>query len=591
MRIILARTAGFCMGVRRAMQIVVEQARNDPKNVWTHGPLIHNPQVIKLLEDKGVHCLKKDRPRDGDGTVVIRAHGVPPQEKEDLCACGYEVVDATCPHVIRIQKLIERHVKEGMHIIIVGDHGHAEVNGLLGFAGDKGHVVAGPKEVQALPDMDKVCVVSQTTQSESQFDAVLAEINARWPDAKVHRTICNATDKRQAETVALARKVEAMIVVGGKNSANTQRLAELSREAGAHTLHVETSQEIDFSRVRRCKTVGITAGASTPNWMIVEVMERLKESALDNLPGPARWGVRLVQWLVQTHLYLALGALGMGLAGLALHPLNKVDWPLQAIFAAVFYVFAMYSFTIPTEENQERYCDPLRWRFHLKWRKWILAAGILSLCAALGLSALLGNGWCLALMGLASVLGIVYRLVVLPAPLRPLLPYQRLMDIPGSKDLVMALAWATLLTLLPLLSGPSPSEKWENASWPLFQATAICFFFVFTLVFTRSVLFDLRDIQADQIVGRETIPVVLGKNRTKVLLAILTGFLFLAMTGGALTGVLTPAAWLMLLPIGYTWAYLYLYHRRAIMHGLSFEVVLGGNFILSGILALAWWLI
>ena len=279
MKIILAKSAGFCMGVARAIEIVLEQMRSGAPPVATHGPLIHNPQVIEMLEKKGVNILDDNLPGKDTkkGTVVIRAHGITPAEEKRLHDDGYQVIDATCPHVIRIQKLIERNIGEDRDILIVGDHGHAEVNGLLGHAGERGHVVATEKNIDDLPSLDRVCVVSQTTQTRDRFDRLLARIRERWPDAEVHRTICDATHLRQKETVEIAREADVMLVVGGKNSANTVRLAQLAAETGTPTYHIETADEIDVESLEKARTAGLTAGASTPDWIIEEVRKRLED--------------------------------------------------------------------------------------------------------------------------------------------------------------------------------------------------------------------------------------------------------------------------------------------------------------------------
>ncbi|NQU45044.1 4-hydroxy-3-methylbut-2-enyl diphosphate reductase [bacterium] len=591
MKIILAKAAGFCMGVRRAMHTVLDEARAGKRPIRTHGPLIHNPQVIEMLRGKGVEILDQAGAPDGQGTVIIRAHGVTPEEKERLCGCGYDVVDATCPHVIRIQKLIAGHVARGESVIIVGDRGHAEVEGLLGYAQGRGYVIENEGDVAALPDLGPICVVSQTTQSREHFANVLRAVQARWPEAIVHRTICGSTDRRQQETIEIARRSDAMIVVGGRNSANTVRLAQLAAETGTPTYHVETSDELDFSKLRGLKTIGLTAGASTPNWMIVEVMERIKESMRQGLHTPVRWSIFLLKILLDTNLYSALGAFCLGLACIAMHPLRVEALPLTAIFSAALYIFAMYSLALPAETQVIRYSDPLRWRFLQKWRRSLTILGGASIAGALTLTAFLGP-WAFALMAVATAAGLIYRMTVLPVDLLPGVKHRRLVDIPGSKDLFMGLAWASVLALLPLLAPPMASGSLAEGGKPMHWIGAwVCFLYVFVLVFTRSVVYDLREIQADQIVGRETIPVVLGKRRTRTVLAVLTVFLLAAMAFGKVAGALTDASYFMLLPIIYTWGYLYLYHRRTMVHGMVFEAVVGGKFILAGVLAAAWLLV
>lgn len=575
------------MGVRRAMEIVLDQANRSRSPVMTRGPLIHNPQVIEALRERGIGVLSKEAPAAGEvsGTVVVRAHGITPSEKTELLNNGYNVVDATCPHVIRIQKLIDRHVGRGDSIIIVGDHGHAEVNGLLGHAQGGGYVVANESDVAGLPPLDRVCVVSQTTQNYEHFDNLLAAIRKRWPECSAHRTICASTDYRQKEAMEIAAQVDAMIIVGGRESANTVRLAELAAATGTPTFHIEKAEELDYEKLRGRSTIGVTAGASTPNWMIVEVTERLQEYARRDWGLARRTGFTLLSFLLDTNLILAIGAICTGY-GCAV--MQGINFPILALIAAGFYIFAMYSLNIQSQSRTERYSNPLRWRFHDRYGRLLLLLGAVSLIASLVLSGLLvaqGHSSIvgISLMFLASIAGLLYRIPIMPGRWFPKFRYHSLIDLPGSKDLFMGLAWAVVLTIFPL---------------PLLQfATdhivriALTFFFVFTLVFIRSVVFDLRDIQGDQIIGRETIPMVLGKERTRILLVLLTGLLAAAIIGATWRGILSSVGYLMVLPLLYTWGYLYLYHRRSITRGVLFEIILDGNFILVGLLAVFWHLL
>ncbi|HUT26256.1 MAG TPA: 4-hydroxy-3-methylbut-2-enyl diphosphate reductase [Sumerlaeia bacterium] len=592
MKIIQAKAAGFCMGVRRAMDTVLEEARRRRKPVMTYGPLIHNPQVIEVLDGKGIRVLGRGRSREPEGTVVIRAHGATPAEKEELIRCGYEVVDATCPHVIHIQRLLTRHVEQGDSVLIIGDPGHAEVEGLLGFARGRGFAVNTEAEVAALPELERVCVVSQTTQSQERFDRLLGLIQKRWPECVVYRTICDSTNRRQEETVEIARAVDAMIVVGGKNSANTVRLAQLAAETGTLTFHVENSSQLDFPRLRGVKTIGLTAGASTPNWMIVDLAERLEEFSRRESSAPKWVLFDLVEFFLNSHLYIAFGVVCAvygcsSLLGLPFRPL--------AAAVAALYVFGLSSLDVRPDGEYRTgakgyFIDPPRWRFYQQWGPALTLLGGTSLIAALILSAFISLP-ALCLTFLVESLAALLRLSPAPGRFIPYVRHRRLIDLPGGKDVFTGTAWAVLLTLLPSVAAASPfgpfsPPVWTGLSIQRFVAYAVTFLFVFSLVFIRSVVTDFRDIQGDQIIGRETIPVVLGKDYTKTLLAVLTGVLLLAMIIVTAGDALTPLGYFMIFPLLYTWGYLYIYHRRLMKPGMAFEALIGGKFILIGILAL-----
>jgi (E)-4-hydroxy-3-methyl-but-2-enyl pyrophosphate reductase len=277
-RIIVAKSAGFCWGVQRAFNKVLDVAQNRPehKPVYTYGPLIHNPQAVEMLKQKGIGVIEEIGD-DMGGTVVIRTHGIPPAERKRLEASGARICDATCPDVGIIQGTVRRHLKQGYFIIIIGHREHPEVKALLGFAEKRGACINSAEELEALPeDLGKVCVVSQSTQQRAKFDALVSLIRERHPECVVFDTICRSTDSRQQEVREIAGEVDAMVVVGGRNSSNTNRLAEISREMCARTHLIESESEIEAKDFDDANVIGVTAGASTPSWVIEGVVGRLQ---------------------------------------------------------------------------------------------------------------------------------------------------------------------------------------------------------------------------------------------------------------------------------------------------------------------------
>lgn len=275
MNVIVAESAGFCWGVRRAVEKVRSVAATATATVYTDGPLIHNRQMIEQLHREGI-AATDDLSEARGGTLVIRAHGVPPERRRELDALARELVDATCPDVARIQGLIRVHARKGHDIVIFGDKGHAEVTGLLGYAEGRGHVVGEPADVAGLPAaLDRVCLVSQSTQLPRSYAAIAAALRARFPDATVLDTICESTKRRQQDLEDLAQRVDALVIVGGGHSANTLRLVELARSL-LPTVHIETADDIRASDFDGCTTLGVSAGASTPAFVIDEVRSRLE---------------------------------------------------------------------------------------------------------------------------------------------------------------------------------------------------------------------------------------------------------------------------------------------------------------------------
>ena len=274
MKVIVAESAGFCWGVKRAIEKARALAEESSEPIFTDGPLIHNQQVMERLAADGVR--ECNNPEElATGVLIIRAHGIPPERRSALRRLPVKLLDATCPDVAKTQGLIKKYAAKGYHTIIFGDVGHAEVTGLLGYSSGRGFVVTTPEEVSTLPDMELACLVAQSTQFPHSYERIINAVLARFPKTIVCDTICESTKSRQSELLALARQVDAIVVAGGTNSANTLRLVALARELRP-TFHIQVSDELDKSKFRNFKTVGLTAGASTPDFVIEEIRQTLE---------------------------------------------------------------------------------------------------------------------------------------------------------------------------------------------------------------------------------------------------------------------------------------------------------------------------
>lgn len=274
----IAAHAGTCYGVQRALDMALAAApqADECAQVHTLGPLIHNPIVVRELAEAGVG-LAENLDNAATGTVIIRAHGVVPQVIEAARERDLTVVDATCPYVKKVHVAAERLVREGYRVIVVGEPGHPEVEGILGHAGDDAQVVSCAADADALPLKGKVGLVVQTTQTTQNLAEVVAAITPRVQELRVINTICAATSERQQAAAALANHCDCMVVVGGKNSGNTRRLAQICADACEHTHHIEEASEIHAAWFSNARHIGITAGASTPQEHIERAVERIKE--------------------------------------------------------------------------------------------------------------------------------------------------------------------------------------------------------------------------------------------------------------------------------------------------------------------------
>ncbi|MCM1179571.1 MAG: bifunctional 4-hydroxy-3-methylbut-2-enyl diphosphate reductase/30S ribosomal protein S1 [Clostridium sp.] len=279
MEITLAKTAGFCFGVKRAVDTAYEQV--DKGNVYTYGPIIHNEEVVKDLENKGVGIIESEQELRNleTGTVVIRSHGVERRIYEIIREKSLELVDATCPFVKKIHKIVDKDSAEGRQIIIIGNKNHPEVMGIVGWCNQPPIVLESVEEARQLTiSQDKgISLVSQTTFNHKKFNKVVEIFQKKGYNITVYNTICNATEERQKEAASIAKQVDAMIVIGGKNSSNTQKLYDISKKECANTYYIQTLVDLDLAAFESVSRVGITAGASTPNYIIKEVHGSMAE--------------------------------------------------------------------------------------------------------------------------------------------------------------------------------------------------------------------------------------------------------------------------------------------------------------------------
>lgn len=271
MEVILADYLGFCYGVKRAISIARENASADGK-ACTLGPIIHNPQMVARLKDEGVGAVNELSEMD-EGTIIIRSHGVGPILYDEAESRGLRLVDATCPHVKKAQLSAKQLGDEGYQVVIIGEKEHPEVKSIFEWSDGKGIVIETEDEARALPGFPKLGIVCQTTFSGEKFRQIVGVLLDKSRQLKIERTICTATDQRQAAAIDLAERVDMMLVIGGKNSANTTRLAQLCASK-CKTYHIETVAEVQDEWFDKIEKIGITAGASTPDWIIKEVYKK-----------------------------------------------------------------------------------------------------------------------------------------------------------------------------------------------------------------------------------------------------------------------------------------------------------------------------
>ncbi|MBT8368980.1 MAG: 4-hydroxy-3-methylbut-2-enyl diphosphate reductase [Deltaproteobacteria bacterium] len=575
MKIFIAKTSGFCMGVRRAVEMVLDAPDQHANPIFTYGPLIHNPQVLNLLQSKDITVLDAI-PDQGSGTVLIRAHGVPPTTKQGLKEANFRVIDATCPRVIKVQTIIRKHAKKDYASIIIGDKDHPEVIGLLAYARQKGYVIGTLEELEALPAFEKAIIVAQTTQNTQFFEAVKSWTAAKHPHYKIFNTICDSTERRQAEVKRLAQTVDAVIVVGGRSSGNTRRLAEIARETGKPAYHIESETDlkaVDLDVLSSARHIGITAGASTPNWIIKKVYRALEALQVKRKNNWRRLLFGLQRALLLTNIYVSIGA---GCLSYACSKLQGFSQFFPYVLIAMLYVQSMHILAHLTGNKADQYNDPERAKFYEKYKILLTILALSAGAAGLVIAFTLGL-FPFSLLLVMSLLGLSYNRRMVPKWFASA-KYRRIRDIPGSKTLLIAVAWGIVAALL------TPFALVDKPHW----ITGLIFLWAAGLVFVRTAFFDVLDMQGDRIVGKETIAVLLGEKQS---LRILKTLLIVLIAALLILSSLHLISYLGFFLIGSPILLLLLvsaYEQGILLPSVKLELLVETNFILAGVIAFLW---
>ena len=486
----VAKSAGFCPGVKKAIDKTLELESAGKKPIYTLGPLIHNKQVTDALALKNITSINSlSEVKNKKATLVIRAHGITPQYRRELEQSGMELHDATCPLVKQAQNIIEKYAWQGYDTVIIGDADHAEVIGLLGYADGRGHVAANAREAAELPNFKKVHIVAQTTQQESVFDAAAQVIAAKAETFVISNTICQPTRQRQNETIKYAKNADLVIVVGGKHSANTVRLAEVCRELSTKTMLVEDESELAGTDMKTPENIFITAGASTPGWVIEKVFEKVTSARGKFYFKPQIIAKNAWSFILKSSIYSSVAAMCLTYVAMKLLGIHV---SLQLLFLSLAFVFSLTGLNRVTS----RTLSAINIRCEIVFCLLFGAAGLFTaFTAGKGIFAFALFFW---------LLGIMY-------PFSFYLKIKKLTSIPGAKDTVTALGWAFVCAFVPAYAHNIVFTK-ENY---------LAIFYVTLLVFMRSVLLGIGAANKDIIIGKESFYKAHGLRTTQITIGLI----------------------------------------------------------------------
>jgi len=504
------------MGVRNAILKIVDKLNSSDDEILVYGPLIHNPQTINVLNERGLKTINSfDNIKGKD--VAIRTHGIPIEENQKIKATARRTYNLTCSRVGRVQSLIRKYSTDNYYTIIIGDKAHAEVIGLKSYAKSGVTVVSERNDIQSIPEGKKYLVVSQTTHERSQFDEMVSLIQAQYSNVMVIDTICDSTRLRQQDVNdAIEKGIDTLVVVGGKNSANTTRLAKLGTDNGIHTLHIETDEELELKDFINSKYVFVTAGASTPGWIINNVLEKIymfKKSKSNIFIKTLK---TVFEFLVRSNILSSLSAFFMVM--ILQHFLNIHFDQRHGIIASIF-IFYMYSINNYMERDFLSKSNSYKYKIYNYYGLQLLLLSILLVPLSLYFSWKL-NRLSFIILILTYFLGSIYSANPVKKIIKRLSP-QFMYKIYNSR-IITPFGWLLVVVFLPALE--------SNID---FSKSAIMSFYIYTMIYLRQIIIDTVAYHGDFILGRDTIPTWLG-----IKLTALSSYMLLVLSG---IGILVAA--------------------------------------------------
>lgn len=562
MKIELAKYSGFCFGVKNAIVRAVEKINTSDEAILVYGPLIHNPQTVEILENRGLKTINSLNDIDGK-QVAVRTHGIPIEEVRFIKQRASKIINLTCPKVARVQSIIKTHSDNGCHTIIIGDANHAEIVGLKSFATSGVTIISSEDEPSVIPPADKYLLVAQTTIDKEFFDNMVKKLREKLTDLTVVETICDSTANRQKDVHdGIAKGIDTLLVVGGKNSANTTRLADIGRENNIKTLHIETENDFSFAELKDSQYVLVTAGASTPGWIINNVLERLYNIKYKRSNIIFRTAKMLMEFLSLTNVFSAIFAFFAALFIYSTSEAKNISVP----FISMVYIFSMYSINNYFDRDFLETSNSHKYKIYKKYGKALMLLSLFSL----GLSLYFMRNYSpfsIILLLLVAILGFAY----FTNPVKQIVGLIKLpliKEIYGSK-IVTFLGWLVVVVLVPAI------ELRPDAA-TVFLASA----FVLFLIAERHILIGIVAYQGDFIFGRMSLPIWLGPKRTYILANIMA---FIAVAACLLTAVYQNDYRLLILLLPVFYYYIMFRIIKSIEYPVSmrYEILIDMNFILS----------
>lgn len=495
------------MGVRNAILKIVDELNQSQENILVYGPLIHNPQSVEVLKKRGlitINSLNEIRGKQ----VAIRTHGIPVEESRQIRGEASRTINLTCSRVARVQAIIKKYSGKGYYTIIIGDKDHAEVVGLKSYAISGVHVVSDEDDIRLIPESDQYIVVSQTTHERAQFDELVKVINKTFKNVNVIDTICDSTRLRQDDVnEAVKRGIDTLVVVGGKNSANTTRLAKIGSDNGIKTFHIETDAELRKEDFKESAYVLVTAGASTPGWIINNVLEKLYSIKYAKSNIITKTVKLYLEFLMRSNIISSLAAFAMVLIAQKFADI-PVDYTPGII--ASLYIFMMYSVNNYFDRHFLVQSNSYKYGIYERFGSILLALSIAAFFVSLYLSYTISLMLMLLLL-VPYFFGILYSTPLVKSAVKK--SGIEIVNRLYNTKIVTGFGWLVIVPFVPYFNkGVDPA---------VYAAVVLLFY---SLIFLRNTVVDLVAFQGDLILGRNTLPTWLGTKKTFILACGITFF-------------------------------------------------------------------
>lgn len=562
----MARHSGFCMGVRNAVLKIVDELNSSDENIFVYGPLIHNPQSIEVLKKRGLITINSlDEIKDKQ--VAIRTHGIPLSENREIRGKAARTINLTCSRVAKVQSIIKKYSRDGYFTIIVGDRDHAEVIGLKSYAGSGVFVVSHKDDIDRIPLSEKYIVVSQTTHERAQFEDIVNAIKMSFTNVNVIDTICDSTRLRQDDVIeAIKKGIDTLVVVGGKNSANTSRLAKIGIDNGIKTFHIETDDELKTADFKNSNYVLVTAGASTPGWIINNVLEKLYTIKYSKSNVFTKTLKMYFEFLVRSNIISSIAAFIMVLIAQKFAGLQP---EYKSGIIASLYIFIMYSVNNYFDRHFLVKSNSYKYSVYKNFGLLLLSLSILAFFISLYLAYTLSPLLMYTIL-LPYFFGIIY-------------------SAPFSKSIIKKINWkvfkklysSKIITSFGWLVGVIYVPYFMQGVGAL-EYTAMALFFCL-FIFLRNTIIDLVAFQGDLILGRDTLATWLGIKKTSVLVTAATVFIIIFFSIAAVySGQINFLA--LLLAIGYYLVIFYKIIKTDYFISLKYEFIIEANYLILLIL-------